>query len=198
MTLIFVYVVWCFSSGPKGKNVQLKKDPNAAAEADMEAAIMAQLDLDMEDIMKGGSTDIIIFVFCNANIYITSQGRYKELSQWYISGGKKEEPPPAAEEPTPAEDEAKKKKEKKKKKKSETGSEADDKNEGVDNMSTVKENENDEVFEDAKGEGTNIGPRVLSIIQLNLIFHFNISDILYFWIHVYTWFQPMILLIPIT
>ena len=27
-------------------------------------------------------------------------------------------------------------------------------------MSTVKENENDEVFEDAKGEGTNIGPIV--------------------------------------
>ena len=177
MTLIFVYVVWCFSSGPKGKNVQLKKDPNAAAEADMEAAIMAQLDLDMEDIMKGGSTDIIIFVFCNANdnIYITSQSRYKELSQWYISGGKKEEPPPAAEEPTPAEDEAKKKKEKKKKKKSETGSEADDKNEGVDNMSTVKENENDEVFEDAKGEGMNIGPSVFLFIQSNFITIWHIS-----------------------
>ena len=45
---------------------------------------MAQLDLDMEDIMKGGNKDIIIFVFYNANdrnIYITSQGRYKELSQ---------------------------------------------------------------------------------------------------------------------
>ena len=95
-------------------------------------------------------------------MYITSQSTYKELSQWYISGGKKEEPPPAAEEPNPAEDEAKKKKEKKKKKKSETGSEADDKNEGVDNMSTVKENENDEVFEDAKGEGMNINFTVLS------------------------------------
>ena len=169
MTLIFVYVVWCFSSGPKGKNVQLKKDPNAAAEADMEAAIMAQLDLDMEDIMKGGNKDIIIFVFYNANdrnMYITSQSTYKELSQWYISGGKKEEPPPAAEEPTPAEDEAKKKKEKKKKKKSETGSEADDKNEGVDNMSTVKENENDEVFEEAKEGGMNTSLTALSIIQL--------------------------------
>ena len=39
-------------------------------------------------------------------------------------------------------------------------------------MSTVKENENDEVFEDAKGEGTNIGPRVLSILQLNFIIFF--------------------------
>ena len=27
-------------------------------------------------------------------------------------------------------------------------------------MNTVKENENDEVFEEAKGEGTSIGPRV--------------------------------------
>ena len=49
----------------------------------MEAAIMAQLDLDMEDIMKGGSTDIIIFVFYNANdnMYFTPQSTYKELSQ---------------------------------------------------------------------------------------------------------------------
>ena len=45
----------------------MKKDPNAAAEADMEAAIMAQLDLDMEDLMKGGITDMIIvaFYYCN-------------------------------------------------------------------------------------------------------------------------------------
>ena len=100
-------------------------------------------------------------------MYFTPQSTYKELSQWYISGGKKEEPPPAAEEPNPAEDEAKKKKEKKKKKKSETGSEADDKNEGVDNMSTVKENENDEVFEEAKEGGMNTRLTALSIIQLN-------------------------------
>ena len=51
----------------------MKKDPNAAAEADMEAAIMAQLDLDMEDLMKGGSTDMIIVEFYNSNVNI-----------WYI------------------------------------------------------------------------------------------------------------------
>ena len=48
----------------------MKKDPNAAAEADMEAAIMAQLDLDMEDLMKGGITDIIIVKFYNSNVRI--------------------------------------------------------------------------------------------------------------------------------
>ena len=31
---------------------------------------MAQLDLDMEDLMKGGITDIIIVVLYNANSYI--------------------------------------------------------------------------------------------------------------------------------
>ena len=31
----------------------------------MEAAIMAQLDLDMEDLMKGGVTDIIVVSFYN-------------------------------------------------------------------------------------------------------------------------------------
>ena len=131
-------------------------------------------------------------------MYITSQSTYKELSQWYISGGKKEEPPPAAEEPTPAEDEAKKKKEKKKKKKSETGSEADDKNEGVDNMSTVKENENDEVFEDAKGEGMNINFTVLSNYSTKL--YFISIEFIFFISRIQTnaWFQPMILLIPIT
>ena len=48
----------------------MKKDPNAAAEADMEAAIMAQLDLDMEDLMKGGITDMIILAFYNSNVRI--------------------------------------------------------------------------------------------------------------------------------
>ena len=46
----------------------MKKDPNAAAEADMEAAIMAQLDLDMEDLMKGGITNMIIVEFYNSNV----------------------------------------------------------------------------------------------------------------------------------
>ena len=46
----------------------MKKDPNAAAEADMEAAIMAQLDLDMEDLMKGGITDMIIVEFYYSNV----------------------------------------------------------------------------------------------------------------------------------
>ena len=48
----------------------MKKDPNAAAEADMEAAIMAQLDLDMEDLMKGGITDMKIVEFYNSNVRI--------------------------------------------------------------------------------------------------------------------------------
>ena len=79
MIVTFVYVVKYFSSGPKGKIV--KKDPNAAAEADMEAAIMAQLDLDMEDLMKGGITDIIIVEFYNSNVIIvTFKSTYKELS----------------------------------------------------------------------------------------------------------------------
>ena len=62
----------------------MKKDPNAAAEADMEAAIMAQLDLDMEDLMKGGITDMIIVEFYNSNVkyvYIPSYiQKYQELS----------------------------------------------------------------------------------------------------------------------
>ena len=62
----------------------MKKDPNAAAEADMEAAIMAQLDLDMEDLMKGGITDMIIVEFYNSNVrnisLVTFKSTYKELS----------------------------------------------------------------------------------------------------------------------
>ena len=60
----------------------MKKDPNAAAEADMEAAIMAQLDLDMEDLMKGGITDMIIVEFYNSNvrILVTFKSTCKELS----------------------------------------------------------------------------------------------------------------------
>ena len=62
----------------------MKKDPNAAAEADMEAAIMAQLDLDMEDLMKGGITDMIILEFYNSNVrnisLVTFKSTYKELS----------------------------------------------------------------------------------------------------------------------
>ena len=50
----------------------MKKDPNAAAEADMEAAIMAQLDLDMEDLMKGGITNMMIVEFYNSNVYFPS------------------------------------------------------------------------------------------------------------------------------
>ena len=62
----------------------MKKDPNAAAEADMEAAIMAQLDLDMEDLMKGGITDMKIVEFYNSNVrnisLVTFKSTYKELS----------------------------------------------------------------------------------------------------------------------
>ena len=55
-------------------------------------------------------------------------------------------------------------------------------------MSTVKENENDEVFEEAKEGGMNTSLTALSIIQLNYIvrmitfdiFHFHLIDILYF------------------
>ena len=141
---------------------------------------MAQLDLDMEDLMKGGITDITFLSFYNTNLRnistIIFKILYKELRLYCILGGKKEEPPPAAEEPNPAEDEAKKKKDKKKKKKSETGSEADEKIEGVDNMSTVKENENDEVFEEAKEGGMNTSLTALSIIQLNLRYFRNTTN----------------------
>ena len=44
----------------------------------MEAAIMAQLDLDMEDLMKGGITDIIIVVFYSPNV-VAFESTYKEL-----------------------------------------------------------------------------------------------------------------------
>ena len=58
----------------------MKKDPNAAAEADMEAAIMAQLDLDMEDLMKGGITDMIIVAFYYCNVIVIFECTYKKFS----------------------------------------------------------------------------------------------------------------------
>ena len=42
-------------------------------------------------------------------------------------------------------------------------------------MSTVKENENDEVFEEAKEGGMNTSVTALSIIQLNLTHIYMIS-----------------------
>ena len=52
---------------------------------------MAQLDLDMEDIMKGGSTDIIIFVFYNANdrIILHPKVRTKNLVNDIFQGVKR-------------------------------------------------------------------------------------------------------------
>ena len=45
---------------------------------------MAQLDLDMEDLMKGGITDMIILAFYNSNVrnisLVTFKSTYKELS----------------------------------------------------------------------------------------------------------------------
>ena len=46
-------------------------------------------------------------------------------------------------------------------------------------MSTVKENENDEVFEDAKGEGMNIGPRLFFIYSIKL-YCLNYNNLTYF------------------
>ena len=47
-------------------------------------------------------------------------------------------------------------------------------------MSTVKENENDEVFEEAKEGGMNTSLTALSIIQLNLIYMISPYDTFHF------------------
>ena len=56
--LLFISEVICFSMGARSKSVNIStkpkptQDPNAAEEADMEAAIYAQLELDLAEKSK--------------------------------------------------------------------------------------------------------------------------------------------------